>query len=141
MSIDSAPTPTDAAQDPAHTSRAQDPTPPDVRVDDRAPARPVEEVSIELRVDEAPPRRRIGSSRVMRTNDPEGDQLKASVLTGALPWLKEFHGRVIVVKYGGHRRRRLVDADVGRSGVLGVRVVSGGHVRLGVGCCHVAHVE
>jgi acetylglutamate kinase len=38
----------------------------------------------------------------MRSHDPEGDQAKAAVLTGALPWLKEFHGRVIVVKYGGH---------------------------------------
>jgi acetylglutamate kinase len=96
MSIDSAPAPTTAAQDP---------TPPDVRVDDRAPAGRVEEVSIDLRVDEAPPRparRRVGSSRVMRTYDPESDRFKASVLTGALPWLKEFHGRVIVVKYGGH---------------------------------------
>ncbi len=66
------------------TSAAQDPTPPDVAVD------------------QATPPRRIGSNRVMRTHDPEGDQLKASVLTGALPWLKEFHGNVVVIKYGGH---------------------------------------
>jgi acetylglutamate kinase len=46
--------------------------------------------------------RRVGSTRLMRRNDPEGDRVKAAVLTGALPWLKEFHGRVIVVKYGGH---------------------------------------
>jgi acetylglutamate kinase len=106
MSIDSAPAPTTAAQDP---------TPPDVRVDDRAPAGRVEEVSIDLRVDEAPPRparRRVGSSRVMRTHDPEGDRFKASVLTGALPWLKEFHGRVIVVKYGGHA---MVDEECRRA--------------------------
>ncbi|MBY3553425.1 acetylglutamate kinase [Modestobacter lapidis] len=38
----------------------------------------------------------------MRRHDPAGDQAKAAVLTGALPWLREFHGRVIVVKYGGH---------------------------------------
>jgi acetylglutamate kinase len=66
---------------------AQDPTPPDVRSDER-PA--------------SPTRRRVGGSRIMRTYDPEGDRLKAAVLTGALPWLKEFHGRVVVVKYGGH---------------------------------------
>ncbi|MDX6262542.1 MAG: acetylglutamate kinase, partial [Kribbellaceae bacterium] len=27
---------------------------------------------------------------------------KAAVLTEALPWLKEFHGKTIVVKYGGN---------------------------------------
>src|SRR3712207_8390916 len=48
------------------------------------------------------PRRRIGTTRVMRTYDPEGDRQKVAVLTGALPWLKEFHGNVVVVKYGGH---------------------------------------
>jgi acetylglutamate kinase len=63
---------------------AQDPTPPDVAVD------------------VTPPKRRIGTSRVMRTHDPEGDAAKVAVLTGALPWLKEFHGNVVVVKYGGH---------------------------------------
>jgi acetylglutamate kinase len=45
---------------------------------------------------------RIGSTRVMRRHDPDGDATRAAVLTGALPWLREFHGRVIVVKYGGH---------------------------------------
>jgi acetylglutamate kinase len=107
MSIDSAPAPTTAAQDPM---------PPDVRVDDLAPVGPVEEVAPDvLRVDEAAPRRarrRIGSSRVMRSHDPEGDRLKASVLTGALPWLKEFHGKVIVVKYGGHA---MVDEECRRA--------------------------
>src|SRR3954451_7294559 len=63
---------------------AQDPTPPDVRVD-------------ELR-----PPKKVGTSRVMRTDDPAGDAAKVAVLTGALPWLKEFHGNVVVVKYGGH---------------------------------------
>ena len=68
-------------------SAPQDPTPPDVRVDEAPPALP---------------RRRVGTSRVMRTNDPEGDARKVAVLTGALPWLKEFHGNVVVIKYGGH---------------------------------------
>jgi acetylglutamate kinase len=63
----------------------QDPTPPDVPID-VTPPRP----------------KRVGSARVMRKDDPEGDRLKVAVLTGALPWLKEFHGRVVVVKYGGH---------------------------------------
>lgn len=30
------------------------------------------------------------------------DPAKAAVLAGALPWLKRYHGRVIVVKYGGN---------------------------------------
>ena len=66
----------------------QDPTPPDVRLDELAP----------------PPRlpKKVGTTRVMRTDDPEGDRTKVAVLTGALPWLKEFHGNVVVVKYGGH---------------------------------------
>ncbi|WP_448639791.1 acetylglutamate kinase [Geodermatophilus sp. URMC 63] len=69
-----------------HDPGAQDPTPPDVRVDEPVP----------------PARRRIGTSRVMRTHDPEGDARRIAVLTGALPWLKEFHGNVVVIKYGGH---------------------------------------
>ncbi|MPQ98985.1 acetylglutamate kinase [Modestobacter sp. I12A-02628] len=76
------------------TQTNQDPTPPDV----------------------GPPatgrRRRIGTSRVMRTNDPAGDQAKVAVLTGALPWLREFHGRVVVVKYGGHA---MVDEECRRA--------------------------
>src|SRR4051812_43455900 len=63
---------------------AQDPTPPDVRLD-------------ELR-----PPKRVGTTRVMRPYGPAGDAAKVAVLTGALPWLKEFHGNVVVVKYGGH---------------------------------------
>jgi acetylglutamate kinase len=73
---------------------AQDPTPPDVRVD-------------ELR-----PPRRIGTTRKMRRHDPEGDALKVAVLTDALPWLKEFHGNVVVVKYGGHA---MIDDDCRRA--------------------------
>lgn len=73
---------------------AQDPTPPDVAVD------------------VIPPRRRVGTSRVMRTHDPAGDAAKVAVLTGALPWLKEFHGHVVVVKYGGHA---MVDEECRRA--------------------------
>ena len=70
-------------------SAPQDPTPPDVRVDEAPPTVPAV-------------RKRIGTSRVMRTYDPEGDARKVAVLTGALPWLREFHGNVVVIKYGGH---------------------------------------
>jgi acetylglutamate kinase len=73
---------------------AQDPTPPDVRVE------------------ETPPRRTIGTHRVMRVNDPDGDARKVAVLTGALPWLREFHGNVVVVKYGGHA---MVDEECRRA--------------------------
>src|SRR3954465_14044128 len=95
---------------------AQDPTPPDVRVD-------------ELR-----PPKRVGTTRVMRTYDPAGDAAKVAVLTGALPWLKEFHGNVVVIKYGGHAQidedcRRGVAAGKGfrrTCGILPVVVHGGG---------------
>jgi acetylglutamate kinase len=76
----------------------QDPTPPDVRIDEPSPQ----------------PRlpKKVGTSRVMRTYDPEGDARKVAVLTGALPWLKEFHGNVVVIKYGGHA---MVDDDCRRA--------------------------
>ncbi|WP_448623575.1 acetylglutamate kinase [Geodermatophilus sp. URMC 64] len=74
----------------------QDPTPPDVAVDEVPPST----------------RKRIGTTRVMRKHDPEGDARKVAVLTGALPWLKEFHGNVVVVKYGGHA---MVDEECRRA--------------------------
>jgi acetylglutamate kinase len=77
---------------------AQDPTPPDVAVDEMTATVP------------APPR--IGTYRKMRTHDPEGDARKVAVLTGALPWLREFHGNVVVVKYGGHA---MIDEDCRRA--------------------------
>jgi acetylglutamate kinase len=76
----------------------EDPTPPDVPLDETVPR------------DRMP--RRIGTTRVMRRHDPEGDKLKVAVLTGALPWLKEFHGNVVVVKYGGHA---MVDEECRRA--------------------------
>ncbi len=114
----------DHAQDLTRTSTVQDPTPPDVRVDEAPPGVPAPPSPSGSRpdgppsgvgLDEAPsrrPRRRIGSSRVMRTYDPEGDALKVAVLTGALPWLKEFHGNVVVIKYGGHA---MVDEECRRA--------------------------
>jgi acetylglutamate kinase len=77
------------------TGTAQDPTPPDVAVDAVPPAR-----------------KKVGTRRVMRRYDPEGDARKVAVLTGALPWLKEFHGNVVVVKYGGHA---MVDEECRRA--------------------------
>ena len=45
----------------------------------------------------------------MRKNDPEGDARKVAVLIEALPWLKEFHGNVVVDQVRRQRdgRRRL----------------------------------
>jgi len=45
---------------------------------------------------------RWGTSRTMRPADPEWDANRASVLIDALPWLKEFFGQVVVIKYGGN---------------------------------------
>lgn len=33
---------------------------------------------------------------------PSVDRSKAIALAGALPWLKEYHGKIIVIKYGGN---------------------------------------
>jgi len=38
----------------------------------------------------------------MRPEDPDRDAARAAVLTDALPWLKEFFGQVVVIKYGGN---------------------------------------
>jgi acetylglutamate kinase len=99
-----------------HDADAQDPTPPDVAID------------------QATPPRRIGTHRVMRTHDPDGDARRIAVLTGALPWLKEFHGNVVVIKYGGHAmvddecRRAFADDMVflRTCGILPVVVHGGG---------------
>ena len=99
-----------------HDDAAQDPTPPDVAPDQMTPPR------------------RIGTHRVMRTHDPEGDARRIAVLTGALPWLKEFHGNVVVIKYGGHAmvddecRRAFADDMVflRTCGILPVVVHGGG---------------
>jgi acetylglutamate kinase len=36
------------------------------------------------------------------TRDTQAATLKAATLTEALPWLERFHGRTVVIKYGGH---------------------------------------
>ena len=36
----------------------------------------------------------------------------ATTLAGALPWLKTFHGQIVVIKYGGHA---MVDDDLRRA--------------------------
>jgi len=36
------------------------------------------------------------------SRDPAAAHAKAAALVEALPWLKRFHGRTVVIKYGGH---------------------------------------
>ena len=45
---------------------------------------------------------RWGTTRPMRPDDPARDAMLADVFTDALPWLKEFHGKLVVIKYGGN---------------------------------------
>lgn len=45
----------------------------------------------------------------MRPDDPERDAARAAILTDALPWLKEFFGKVVVIKYGGNA---MIDEDL-----------------------------
>jgi acetylglutamate kinase len=45
---------------------------------------------------------RWGTTRVMRRDDPTWDATRAAVLVDALPWLKEFYGQIVVIKYGGN---------------------------------------
>ena len=47
------------------------------------------------------------STRTARTRheplrDPPADPAKAATLAAALPWLKRYHGKIVVVKYGGN---------------------------------------
>ncbi len=55
---------------------------------------------------------RWGTTRVMRAADPDWDATRAAVLVDALPWLKEFYGRVVVIKYGGNA---MVDESLKRA--------------------------
>ena len=56
--------------------------------------------------------RRWGSTRPMRGDNPEWDATRAAVLVDALPWLKEFYGQVVVIKYGGNA---MTDPDLKRA--------------------------
>ncbi len=40
------------------------------------------------------------------------DQAKARTLAGALPWLKAYHGKIVVIKYGGNA---MIDDDLKRA--------------------------
>ncbi|TCC17205.1 acetylglutamate kinase [Kribbella sindirgiensis] len=58
----------------------------------------------------------------------EGAVEKAAVLTEALPWLKQFHGKTVVVKYGGNamvdeKLKRAFAEDIVFLRYAGVRVV------------------
>ncbi|WP_461022789.1 acetylglutamate kinase [Thalassiella azotivora] len=48
----------------------------------------------------------------MRPDDPEAAARQAGVLLDALPWLKEFYGKVVVIKYGGNA---MVDESLKRA--------------------------
>jgi len=110
----------------------QDPTPPDVRLDEPTPQRRLP--------------KKVGTRRVMRKNAPEGDARKVDVLTGALPWLKEFHGKVVVIKYGGHAMtddacRRAFGEDMvflRTCGILPVVVHGGGPTSTASGSCAIS---
>ncbi|RBY81519.1 acetylglutamate kinase [Blastococcus sp. TF02-09] len=70
----------------------------------------------------------------MLAEGPVGAATKVAVLTGALPWLQEFHGSVVVIRYGGHAMiddecRRAFAEDVvflRACGILPVVVHDGG---------------
>ena len=77
----------------------------------------------------------------MPTPDLSGERadalLKASALAEALPWLRKFHGKTVVVKYGGNAMvsDELQDAfaaDIAYLRYVGVKpvVVHGGTVEL-----------
>ena len=36
------------------------------------------------------------------SDEPETKRVEAAVLAAALPWLKQYHGKIVVVKYGGN---------------------------------------
>ncbi len=55
---------------------------------------------------------RWGGTRRMRADNPDWDATRAAVFTDALPWLKEFHGRTVVVKYGGNA---MIDDELKRA--------------------------
>jgi acetylglutamate kinase len=67
------------------------------------------------------------------TRDTQAATQKAATLTEALPWLERFHGRTVVIKYGGHAMtdeplRRAFAQDIVFLRYTGVRpvVVHGG---------------
>lgn len=44
----------------------------------------------------------VGESSTERTRSTEDALARAGILVEALPWLERFHGKTLVVKYGGH---------------------------------------
>ncbi|MBA3799641.1 MAG: acetylglutamate kinase, partial [Geodermatophilaceae bacterium] len=48
----------------------------------------------------------------MRPDDPDRDAARAAILTDALPWLKEFFGQIVVIKYGGNA---MIDDELKRA--------------------------
>ncbi len=73
--------------------------------------------------------------------DALSTQVKAQVLAEALPWLKQLHGKIVVVKYGGHAMtdeslRRAFAADMAFLRNCGIHpVVVHGVARRSPPCC------
>jgi acetylglutamate kinase len=53
-----------------------------------------------------------GTTRDMRADTAEQNAARAAVLVDALPWLKQFHGQIVVIKYGGNA---MTDPALGRA--------------------------
>ena len=52
------------------------------------------------------------SDQMIRSEVPPADPDKAEILSDALPWLKRYHGKVVVVKYGGNA---MIDDELKRA--------------------------
>lgn len=76
------------------------------------PAQPVTPPPVETSRAPAGATRRWGTTRLMRTDDPARDAARAAVFGDALPWLKEFYGRTVVIKYGGNA---MIDDELKRA--------------------------
>src|SRR6266496_382102 len=102
---------------------------------DRRPDRPARRPGVGDSADHRPVpriRRRELGVLLVTTLSPEDAKMtaveKAAVLAEALPWLKQFHGKTIVVKYGGNAMvdeelKRAFAADIVFLRHCGVRVV------------------
>ncbi|MCL1951833.1 MAG: acetylglutamate kinase, partial [Oscillospiraceae bacterium] len=67
-------------------------------------------------------------SQNQRSGNPLSDAQRAQVLVEALPYIRKYHDKVIVVKYGGSamlsdERKRQVMGDIALLHLVGIRVV------------------
>ncbi|MEX0591850.1 MAG: acetylglutamate kinase, partial [Nitriliruptoraceae bacterium] len=86
----------------------------------------------------APGEQRITTAAQVAAEHIEVAQAKAAVLREALPWITNFHGQTIVIKYGGHAMeddelKRSFAADVALLQFVGLRpvIVHGGGPQIG----------